>query len=342
MFGNLADIFNSDLFSMTSLTAAINEQEVAPSRLADVGIFTEKGVNTTSIVIEKKGNTLILVPSKPRGAPGTPMRDKKRTGVSFAIPSFPVTDQIQADEVQGVRAFGQADQMVTIQAKRDEKLASMANSLDNTVEYNRLGAIQGLVLDADGSVMLDLFDEFGVSAPATTFLDLGASWTSSQGGVIRDKLFTLKNNIRIALGNAPIIRGIWAPCGDAMFSKLSNHPELRETYMNQQAANALRGSDANDAFSYGGVLFEHYPGYGDVALDPDECIFVPMGVPDLYITRFAPAPFFDAVNTMGLPRYTLATLDPSGQKSIDLESQTNVINLCTRPDCIFKGSRLAS
>ena len=65
--------------------------------------------------------------------------------------------------------------------------------------------------------------------------------------------------------------------------------------------------------------------------------FVPMGVPGLFISRFAPAPWFDAVNTIGLPRYAMATLDPTGQKFIELEAQTNGLHICTRPEVLFRG-----
>jgi hypothetical protein len=56
----------------------------------------------------------------------------------------------------------------------------------------------------------------------------------------------------------------------------------------------------------------------------------------MYITRFAPAPWMSAVNTIGLPRYVLATPDPTGEKRIDLEAETNPINLCTRPEAILR------
>ena len=337
----LVDVFKTDAFKMTTLTAAILESETPPQRIAELGIFEEAGVTTKSVVIEKKGETLSIVPSKPRGGDPTPMSLNKRTAISLEIPHFPVRDELLADSLQDVRVFGSESQLAGVEQIRDEKLANMNNTLDNTEEYHRIGAIQGLVLDADGSTLFDLFDEFGVSEPATAFLDLNAAWASADGGVIRGKLQDVRTDIRVALKNARV-GNIWAPCGDAFFKAISNHPEVRETYMNQQAANDLRGSNATDSFSYGGVLFELYPGYGDVEIPTEECRFVPMGVPGLFISRYAPAPWFSAVNTIGLPRYAMATLDKTGEKSIDLEAQMNGLHICTRPEVLFKGDLAAS
>ncbi|MBX3480091.1 MAG: major capsid protein [Caulobacter sp.] len=339
---SLANVFNSDLFGMTALTAAINASETPPGRLAELGLFEEKGETTTSVVIERKGSTLSIVPSKPRGGDPTPMSTNGRTGISLNIPHVPARDRLLADEIQNVRAFGSDNELEGVAQRRDEKLMNMNLALDNTEEYHRLGAIQGLILDADGGTIYDLFDEFGVTEPDTVFLDLEAAWASTDGGVIRGKLQDVKTNIRKALKNSISISSLWAPCGDEFFKLISNHPEIRETYMAQQAANDLRNSGANDSFTYGGVTFELYPGYGDVELPEDECRFVPMGVPGLFISRYAPAPWFSAVNSIGLPRYAMATPDPTGEKYIDLEAQTNGLHICTRPEVLFTGSKAAS
>jgi hypothetical protein len=60
------------------------------------------------------------------------------------------------------------------------------------------------------------------------------------------------------------------------------------------------------------------------------------GVPDLFITRFAPADYVETVNTIGLPRYAKQIPMRNG-KGIELEVQTNPINLCTQPGVLLKG-----
>lgn len=332
----LADVFKSDLFTTTSLTAAINKTPMPPSLLGDLKIFEESGVETTSVVIEMLDGALVIVPSKPRGAPGTPMKDGKRSAISLEAPHLPVVDRLTPDQIQNVRQFGTPNQLVSLQSKRDEKLASMSRSLDYTLEYHRLGAIQGLILDADGSTLFDLYDEFNVDEPDPVNFELTTAYDPTTQGPVEQAIFTVKENIRQALKNRQPT-GLLALCGKSFFPKLTGYPEVRQTYLNQAAANDLRNGDVQDKFNYRGCTFIHYPGYGDVEIADDECRFVPLGIPGLFITRFAPAPYFSAVNTTGLPKYTLATLDPSGEKYIELEAQSNPVNICTRPDALFKG-----
>ena len=51
-------IFEDDAFSVSSLTAAINEQEYLPGRISSLGLFREEGISTLTVQIEKDGDTL--------------------------------------------------------------------------------------------------------------------------------------------------------------------------------------------------------------------------------------------------------------------------------------------
>ncbi|MNR58211.1 hypothetical protein D3C85_1791520 [compost metagenome] len=55
----------------------------------------------------------------------------------------------------------------------------------------------------------------------------------------------------------------------------------------------------------------------------------------MFITRFAPADHVDAVGTMGLPYYTSLELLKHG-KGVDMLSQSNVLNLNTRPAAVIR------
>lgn len=333
---SLVNVFKSSLFKTTSLTAAINATEVPPQRLAQLGLFEEQGVPTTSVVIERKNSRLDIAPALPRGADPTPMKDPERQGVSLIIPHVPVRDRLVADELQDVREFGSEDQLQGVESARDEKLQAMDDTLTATEEFHRLGAIQGLILDKDGDVLLDLYDEFEVAEPAAIEINLDrAGWTAEKSGLLRAQFSGLRTIMRQILGNAQV-RGVYAPCGEDIYEQIANHPEVRETYLATMEAKDLRG-DPTETFTYGGVLFEKYPGYGAVEIEADECRFIPMGVPGLFISRYAPANWFSAVNRKGLPRYAMATLDPTGEKWIDLEAQTNGLHICTRPEVLIPG-----
>ena len=99
------DIFKDDAFTLTALTAAIQNVPFQPARLAPL-FGAAEGVNTRSVMIESYDNVLALVPVSQRGAPATPTQHGTRSLRSFTIPHLKVEDAILADEVLGVRAFG--------------------------------------------------------------------------------------------------------------------------------------------------------------------------------------------------------------------------------------------
>ena len=129
---SLLNVFKSKLFKTTTLTAAINATETPPQRIAQLGLFEEQGVPTTSVVIERKDSRLEIAPALPRGADPTPMKDPTRKGIALVVPHVPVRDRLMADELQDVRAFGSEDQMVGVETARDEKLQTMDDTLTVT------------------------------------------------------------------------------------------------------------------------------------------------------------------------------------------------------------------
>ena len=67
----------------------------------------------------------------------------------------------------------------------------------------------------------------------------------------------------------------------------------------------------------------------------DRAYCAPLDVPQMFITRFAPADHVDAVNTIGLPFYSSIEMLDHG-KGVSLHSQSNPITLCTRPGAVVE------
>jgi len=330
------DVFKPDLFTTTALVAAINAQPFLPGRLGELGLFTESGVETTSVAVESIAGVLTLVATSKRGAVGQTRMDDKRRGVQLAVPHLQVNDALYADSIQNVRAFGSPDTLVAQQAKRDEKLGAMSRDLDYTLEYHRMGALQGKVLDADGSTVLyNLFTTFNIAEP--TEIDFDLDNASPAVGAVKRKCTQVIRAIAVALGNIPFT-GVHALCGDAFFDDLISHPETQKLFEIQQSADVLRENSAYQTFQYGGIVFENYRGHGPVAIGTDKCRFFPTGVPDLFKTIFAPADYLETVNTIGLPRYAKAA-PMKFDKGLELEAQSNPLNICTRPGVLQSARR---
>lgn len=334
----MLDIFNQNAFGVVSLTDAINKQPFVPGRAGSIIQWAEQGVPTLSITLEEVAGTLQLVNPSARGSAGDTYGKDKRTARLLAIPHYQVDDAIYADEVQGVRAFGSESEVQTVLGMVNTRMAQHTQlKIDPTLEYQRIGALKGTILNGDGSTLYNLFTEFGVTQDTEVDFDLDNA--SPASGALRKKCTAIVRATATNLDGTPygMIQGL---CGDAFWDDLIAHPEVRATYMNQAEAAQLRGGSAYEVLDYGGIRFENYRGAvgGSAFINTDKCHFFPVGVPGLFRTVYAPADYVETVNTMGLPRYARQYLMPNG-KGVNLEVQMNALSYCTRPKALLIARR---
>ena len=318
-------IFEDDAFSVSSLTAAINEQEYLPGRISSLGLFREEGISTLTVQIEKDGDTLALVPSGERGTSGLVVGGTKRTLIPFNTVHLPERFTIKADEIQGIRAFGTRSELQAVQDVVNKRLAKARRQLDATHEFQRMGALNGQVLDADGkTVLLDIYKSFGVNRQK---LQMGLNSPDTE---LRVKCGEALDMQEEALGSVTS-SGSRAMCGKNFWNKLIVHKSVKETYLNTMQAASLRG-DARESFEFGGIVWERYRGKvaGVAFVHDDKALLVPEGVPDLYISSFAPADYMETVNTQGIPYYSKIEPLPFN-KGVAGEAQSSPLHLCTRP-----------
>ena len=318
-------IFEDDAFSVSSLTAAINDQEYLPGRISSLGLFREEGISTLTVQIEKDGDTLALVPAGERGTSGLVVGGTKRQLIPFNTVHLPERFTIKADEIQGIRAFGTRSELQAVQDVVNKRLAKARRQLDATHEFQRMGALNGQVLDADGkTVLLDIYKSFGVNRQK---LQMGLNNPDTE---LRVKCGEALDMQEEALGSVTS-SGSRAMCGKNFWNKLIVHKSVKETYLNTMQAASLRG-DARESFEFGGIVWERYRGKvaGVAFVHDDKALLIPEGVPDLYISSFAPADYMETVNTQGIPYYSKIEPLPFN-KGVAGEAPSNPLHLCTRP-----------
>lgn len=314
-------------FELTSLTAAINAAPFKPYRLGQLGIFEEQGIAQDTAKIEQLNGSLSLVSTAPRGGPGEVVLADKRRELTFAVPHIPAVAGLDADEMQGVRQFGAEATSDNVTAARDRLLAKMRAGLEITIEAHRIGALKGQVLDKDGTVLIDLFDAFGVQQKIQGFA-LGDKTTK-----VRTKVAEAIGKLEDSLGDTPYM-GLRVLCGADFFNALAVHDQVEKFYLPFPSAQSMTG-DPLQAIQFAGVTWERYRGVSGCTIGADDAYLIPMGVPGLFLTRYAPANYTETVNTLGLPMYAKAEPRKFG-KGFDIEAQTNPLNLCTRPSAIIK------
>ncbi|MFZ6767768.1 major capsid protein [Undibacterium sp. Di26W] len=324
------DIFNNDAFNVISLTGTINDTKYKPERLGELGWFDEKGINTLSFWIERKGNQLALIPNTPRGAPGIVNPINRSKGILFGVTHLPQTDAIMADQIAGVRAFGTESELQTMQGVVNERLQTMRDNIDVTLEYHRIGALKGVILDADGSTVIeDLYNRFNLTQQTKAMaLTNGAT-------DVKQKTIEATRLIDEALG-AVRYTSRRALCSPSFLDKLVANKAVKADF-DRFNNGSFQRDDYRTGFPYAGVYWEEYRGGvgGQLFIPDGKAYLVPEGVAGMFQTKFGFANYMETINTVGLPYYARQEAMAMG-KGINLEAQSNPFCINTRPDCVIE------
>lgn len=317
-----------DLFRLGTLTDAINKLVRVDSVLGNAGLFEDKPVNTTTVVVEEKEGRLFLVPNTSRDADPEPVKGGKRTRRTFEIPHLPTSGTLTPTQLN-VAAMG-SDSQIEQQAKViNDKLQEMRNSLEATREWQRVGAITGKILDADGTVIYDLYDEFGVTAKSANCA-LSTATTD-----VRKKLLDAKRHAEEKLSGF-VITGWKAYCDAGYFDALTGHAKVEAAYASYQAAADRLGGDMRKGFVHAGIEFIEYNAQvgGQKFIAAGKARLVPV-VRSLFRTYTAPANYNETVGTLGQAFYAKAEPRKMG-KGWDLEAQSNPLALCLAPEALVE------
>lgn len=327
--------FETDAFNMVSLTKAINLLPNNYGRLREMDLFPGKGVPTRTIIVEEQNGVLNLLKTMPVGSPGQLSGHGKRKVRSFVIPHIPADDVILPEDYQGLRAFGSESQMETLAKMVNDRLQTLRNKHAITLEWLRMGALKGLILDADGSTLYNLYTEFEITQKVVDF-ELDVDVTE----VIK-KCMAVKRHIEDNL-KGEVATGVHCLCSEEFFDALVTHPEVEDAYKYHSEAASRLGEDNRKGFRFGGIVFEEYRGQ---ATDPDgntrrfiaanEAHAFPVGTMNTFETLFAPADFVETANTLGLELYAKQEPRKFG-RGIDLHTQSNPLPICYRPGVLVK------
>jgi hypothetical protein len=319
---------------MISMTTAINKLPEQPSKLGEMGIFKQVPINTTTAVIEERQGKLSLVQTSPRGTRTREQPHAKRTVRSFVVPHLQEDDSILADAIQGIRDFGNSDVMETVTTIVNNRLENLKQCISATREWQRVGAVQGIIYDADGTTVLyNLFNEFGVTQPTYNFDFSFASPTVD----VKTGSTKVRRIIEHAIGATPFT-GIQAICGDDFWDAFITCASVKTAYLNWQSNQMLQGLQRG-GFQFGDITWWNYSTKigSTFLIPPANAFFIPSGSPDLFLEYLAPADYIETVNTMGKEYYAKQEIMPY-QKGINIQAQSNPLNLCTRPGIVVKGT----
>lgn len=333
------DVFNTDPFSLIALSSAIDRMPYKPGFLGTLGIFEPEPVNQSTIWVDERDGAINLIPTTPRGAPPVPLVRDSRKARNFKIPRLAKQFRVYATEIAGMRAFGSDSEQEMVMREYSRRMQRANDDLELTFENMRLGALKGILLDADGSTIYNYFTEFGITPAADVSFALTTD-TTDVAGIARQLSRSMARSAKGAMGAGASVHAI---VGDAFYDALIAHPQVRQTYLNWSAASDLRDQAAFGDFKYGGVVWHNYRGTDDnstVAVGTNEALFFPVNAPGVYSQVMAP--FDEAmeyVGTRGQRSYAINFVDRDRGFWTQGEVYAFPLFMSKRPEVIRKGTR---
>ena len=351
----MSETMTLDAFTMLALTKSINTLPYMPGLVGSLLAWEPRPGTTTVASLELWRNRLSLVPSTVRGAPPVQNVEDRRELIPFSIPHFPIGDTLMADSLQGVRQFGSATELMSVEGELQRRVASLGRKLDVTLEWLRYGCATGTIItrvDPETGaplVTIPLWALFNIAQPADAVFPIGPNgdppdaaspWLGNLTQAINDVTRRVENTLESE------VTSFAAVCGAVFFDALVKHPEARDAYKtwsgDQASITVSRERNNRRPFHFRGIDFYEYRARvsGSIGnyipfIDPEQAQLLPLGVPDLFFESYAPADYAETVNTLALPRYMKAEALRMN-RGWELEAQMNVLPLCSQPNCLIR------
>lgn len=336
------DIFNQDAFKQQELIGAVEQMEYVPSTLSDMNIFTKRPVRTEMVSIEKRDTKFSLIQTSPRGAPLDQLTQSKRNIRDFRTARIAKGDRVTASELANVRAFGSESELKQVQQEVAMRMSMLRSEIAMTKENMMLGAIQGLVKDADGSTIYNWHQEWGNGSSTITSVNFDFATISSDEGAFRDKVNKMKRAmVRESGGLLTVNSRIVAFCSDDFWDALVKLPENRDRFLNAEQSKFVQGGGAFDSFDWYGITWVNYQSTDDgttVTIPAGEAYFFPVNTNGVFIEVMSPGEQLEQIGQLGRELYPLIVRDLQRDSYVDIELYSYPLYVCTVPKMLRKGT----
>ncbi|MBD8555548.1 major capsid protein [Rhizobium sp. CFBP 8762] len=336
------DLLQAPEFADSRLTESINIPPYRTGRPAQLGIFTDTPIATTYVRLAITDGEITIIPARERGGENNLNMSNDLRGVTIDIPHFPLDDAIRPSDLQNIMAFGEDYVFETLQSVMNDKLQNLRSKHDATHHHLDWGALNGLVIDAEGKLIVNLYNKFDLTANVVNFaLDTSGTDVAAKN---REAKSILRKNLRGAA-----TRGAVVLAGGTFFDKYVSHQYVRENLKNYAGATANPSrDDVEDTFTFAGMKLERIDEefsyrrpdgtfVARPAVAADEAILLPLGT-QLFKRYIAPPDTIADANTRPRPgdKVFVSTERLKHNKGLDIHTESNVLPICTRPEVLVK------
>lgn len=340
------DFLRDPRYSVRNVSDAIMKTPNEYNLLAQLGLFPESGIRTTYVEVEAKEGFLNLIPTSQRGGPAPEKKRSTRSTRVLKTQFLQQNDTIRASDLQNLPAFGALgsdaffEQFDGVLAERFDELQ---RGYRQTHEFWRWGALDGEVLDADGTVLYNCYTEMGETQASIDF-KFGTTSSDTVMAATKECRRYMEKNL---LGET-MTRMLYL-CSSEFFDKATTHPAFAKFYENnvQGRPNPFLDDLGVTYFQHGTATFIEHNGEatylqadGTTAtrrfIAANEAIIVPLGTRGVFRSYFAPGEMLDTVNMPGQAMYaSLKELDHGA--GVEIHTESAPLFLVQKPRLVLRG-----
>ncbi len=345
------DIFRNDAFSYTSLQRVADNAPFVPQMLGEMQVFESKPIDTRQVLIYEKDGGFAIIPITEIGAPD--VQQVRRAGRMYGLETVRLSkkDTVRASELTGLANMALAEPIRVRTAAElvAERTAQLKTDMEATKEYHRIAALQGKLLDADGSLVYNYFSQFNVPEPAVVEIDFASNALGEDEALMYfQETFFVPMRLALQSRWMPNTR-IGALVGDQMWGKLMRNKAFRELYklmlQTKQIANEMNPLAKNNNWEtvyFGGIYWTNYRGStgGEIEIAPDEATLFPMGAKDVFNVYWGPGETFADATIKGRPEYLYVVPDerPAIADHVDILMRSYPLYACIFPKALMRAA----
>ena len=329
------DVFNTDIFSTISLSGMVDKVDYKPEFLGSLGIFTPNPVRDRTVWVDSRSGGLELIQTSADGSAPEEKALDSRTARSFKTQRLAKSKTIYASEIASWRAFGTESENSVVMTEYNRYMEKVRADIELTHELHRLGALQGILLDADGSTIFDYFSEFSETNVAAINFALSTATTN-----VRTKCHEVTRGMRRSAKGTGAFE-VHSITGDDFFDLLIEHANVKDAYLSWSAAADLAQGKAFGSFRFGGITWHNYRGTdnnSDVAVGLKEAKFFPVGAANMFTHIQGPGEAIANVGAPGQNIYSMNIRDRDRDMWVKNEQYSYPLFMCQQPGVLRKAT----
>lgn len=289
------------------------------------GLFTEVRNSTDNISVDVIQEATNTYGDTRRGGERNSLGNESATEYPFKVPLFTLDGRLTARDLQNVREYGTAQDVMTEMSGRMRIMTRLRRYQGALMEKIMVQAVMGQGYAPNATTtQYNYYTQFGRTQRTVDFV------FSNANTEVGEQLETAYGHIIDNAQNDSGSYRIMVLCSPGWFTDFIKHPNVAgayEDYMSRNNPNRERAGDDTSiyrTFEHYNFTFVEYRGaFGGTSLvTADEAFMFPMGIDDMFELHYAPGDLLDAVNEPAQDMYMIERRD---HRRLIVESDTAML-----------------